>query len=54
LPARDRQILLLHAEGYRYREIAEALNLVESGIGTYLSRARKAFRDAWGGCDDAS
>jgi RNA polymerase sigma-70 factor (ECF subfamily) len=54
LPARDREILLLHAEGYRYREIAEALNLVESGIGTYLSRARKAFRDAWGGCDDAS
>jgi RNA polymerase sigma factor (sigma-70 family) len=48
---RDRKLLLLHAEGYRYREIADALNLPETGIGTYLARARKAFRSACESCD---
>ena len=48
---RDRKLLLLHAEGYRYREIADALNLPATGIGTYLARARKAFRSACESCD---
>jgi RNA polymerase sigma-70 factor (ECF subfamily) len=44
LPERDRQLLLLRHEGYSYREIAQILNLVPSGIGTMLARASEAFR----------
>ena len=47
LPERDRQILLLHAEGYRYREIALALRLNAASVGTLLARARRAFRDSY-------
>ena len=47
LPERDRQILLLHGEGYRYREIALALRMNEASVGTLLARARRAFRDAY-------
>lgn len=44
---RERQLLLLHAEGYRYSEIATALDLNEASVGTLLARARRAFREAW-------
>ena len=44
LSERERQLLLLHAEGYRYREIAGALGLNEASMGTLLARARRAFR----------
>ena len=47
LPERDQRILLLHAEGYRYREIALALQLNEASVGTLLARARRAFREAY-------
>ena len=47
LPERDRRILLLRAEGYSYREIATAIELAESGVGTLLARARQAFRTTW-------
>jgi RNA polymerase sigma-70 factor (ECF subfamily) len=47
LPGRERQMLLLHAEGYRYAEIATALELKETSVGTLLARARRAFRQAW-------
>jgi RNA polymerase sigma-70 factor (ECF subfamily) len=46
LTERDRQLLLLHAESYRYREIAAALELNESSIGTLLARAKRAFLEA--------
>jgi RNA polymerase sigma-70 factor (ECF subfamily) len=49
MPERERQLLLLHAEGYRYREIASALSLHEASVGTLLARAKRAFRDA---CED--
>lgn len=49
MPERERQLLLLHAEGYRYREIAEALSLHEASVGTLLARAKRAFRTA---CED--
>jgi RNA polymerase sigma factor (sigma-70 family) len=45
LPERERWLLLLHAEGYRYREIAEALELNEASVGTLLARAKRAFRE---------
>lgn len=51
LPARERSLLLLHAEGYRYRDIAEALGLHEASIGTLLARARQAFRLVYGSPD---
>jgi RNA polymerase sigma-70 factor (ECF subfamily) len=45
LPDRERSLLLLHAEGYRYREIAAALDLNEASVGTLLARARRAFKE---------
>jgi RNA polymerase sigma-70 factor (ECF subfamily) len=47
LPVRDRQILLLRHEGYSYREIAQAVGVAESGVGTLLARATAAFRRAF-------
>jgi RNA polymerase sigma factor (sigma-70 family) len=47
LPERDRQLLLLSAEGYSYRDLAATLDLNESSVGTLLARARKAFREAY-------
>jgi RNA polymerase sigma-70 factor (ECF subfamily) len=53
LTERERQILLLRAEGYGYRDLAAALDLNEASIGTLLARAKRAFRDAYGGDVDA-
>lgn len=47
LPERDRRMLLLHGEGYRYREIALALEMNEASVGTLLARARRSFREAY-------
>lgn len=47
LPERERQLLLLRAEGYAYRDIAIALELNEASVGTLLARARLAFREAY-------
>jgi len=46
LSERDRQLLLLRAESYRYREIAAALELNEASVGTLLARAKRAFLEA--------
>jgi RNA polymerase sigma-70 factor (ECF subfamily) len=47
LSDRERQLLLLRAEGYSYRHIALALDLNETSVGTLLARARDAFRATW-------
>jgi RNA polymerase sigma-70 factor (ECF subfamily) len=47
LTPRDRQALLLKHSGYSYREIAAALGLAETSIGTTLVRAGQAFRAAF-------
>ena len=52
--ARDRSLLLLRAEGFAYRDIAEALELNEASVGTMLARARDAFRQLWEETVDAS
>ncbi|HLS48332.1 MAG TPA: sigma-70 family RNA polymerase sigma factor [Gemmatimonadales bacterium] len=44
---RDREALLLKAEGFNYEEIAEALGLARGAIGTTLARARKRLVDAY-------
>ena len=46
LSLRDRQLLLLRAESYRYAEIALALGLNEGSVGTLLARAKRAFLEA--------
>jgi RNA polymerase sigma factor (sigma-70 family) len=47
LQERERQLLLLRAEGYGYREIARALELNEASVGTLLARAKQSFRDLY-------
>jgi RNA polymerase sigma factor (sigma-70 family) len=44
LPERDRALLLLRQEGYSYRELASAVGVQETSVGTLLSRAKEAFR----------
>ncbi len=46
LAQRDREMLLLRHEGFSYREIANALGVAETGVGTMLIRATEAFRAA--------
>jgi RNA polymerase sigma factor (sigma-70 family) len=53
LGERERQLLLLRAEGYGYRELAVALDLHEASVGTLLARAKRAFREAYEGSADA-
>ena len=47
LSTRDRQALLLRHSGHSYREIAIALSVAETGVGTMLIRASQAFRRAY-------
>ncbi len=47
LEDRDRQLLLLRAEGYSYRDMASVLGLNENSVGTLLARAKRAFREAY-------
>ena len=47
LKDRERSLLLLAAEGYRYREISSILGLGERSVGTLLRRAKEAFRAAY-------
>ncbi|MBA3258421.1 MAG: hypothetical protein H0T68_03010, partial [Gemmatimonadales bacterium] len=49
-----RSLLLLHTEGYSYRDLAVALGLNEASVGTLLARARRAFRRCYGETSDAS
>jgi RNA polymerase sigma-70 factor (ECF subfamily) len=48
LTERERELLLLRAEGYSYRDLAVALQLHEPSVGTLLARAKRAFREAYG------
>jgi RNA polymerase sigma factor (sigma-70 family) len=48
LTERERELLVLRAEGYSYRDLAVALQLHEPSIGTLLARAKRAFREAYG------
>ena len=51
LAPREQELLLLRAEGYSYREMAEALELNEASVGTLLARAKRAFRLVYEGPD---
>lgn len=47
LTERDRDALLLKAEGFSYEDIAATLGLSRGAIGTTLARARQRLIEAW-------
>jgi RNA polymerase sigma-70 factor (ECF subfamily) len=47
LTERDREALLLKAEGFNYDEIAATLGLARGAIGTTLARARRRLVEAY-------
>lgn len=47
LPEREREMLLLFAEGFSYRDIAAVVGLKEASVGTLLARARRAFQASY-------
>jgi RNA polymerase sigma factor (sigma-70 family) len=48
LDSRDRAVLMLRCSGFSYAEIAEAVGLAASSVGTTLARAQHRFREAYG------
>lgn len=57
LPERDRTLLLMRAEGFRYEEIARAVDVAPGSVGTLLTCATRRFIAAYSGReggDDAS
>ncbi len=54
LPPRDRRLLILRHEGFSYREIAAALGIATSSVGTLLARATAALSRAYKGMTHAS
>lgn len=47
MKVRDAQLLLLRYTGLSYREVAEALDIAPSSVGTLLARAEKAFEERY-------
>jgi RNA polymerase sigma factor (sigma-70 family) len=47
LSIRDQRLLILRHEGFSYREIAEALDIALSSVGTLLARATAALSKAY-------
>ncbi|MFV1988330.1 MAG: sigma-70 family RNA polymerase sigma factor [Gemmatimonadota bacterium] len=46
LSDRDRQMLLMREEGFRYSEIAKAIDVAPGSVGTLLARALRRFAAA--------
>lgn len=47
VPERDRMMLLMRAEGFRYAEIAEIVGVATGSVGTLLARASRRFADVY-------
>lgn len=47
LPERDRIMLLMREEGFRYAEIARAIDVAPSSVGTLIARAVKRFVEVY-------
>jgi RNA polymerase sigma-70 factor (ECF subfamily) len=47
IPARDRQLLLMREEGFKYEEMARTLGVAPSSVGTLIARALRRFADAY-------
>ena len=43
MPARDREMLLMRYSGFSYREIADAVDVAATSVGTLLARAERRF-----------
>ncbi len=43
LDPRDRQMLLMREEGFAYKEVAEAVGVAHTSVGTLLARAQRRF-----------
>ena len=54
IPDRDREILLMRYEGFSYKEIARAVDVAHTSIGTLLARAEARFVDALGGREETA
>ena len=57
LSERDRTILLMREEGFRYAEIADAIGVKHTSVGALVARALRRFSAAWAaldGTDDTS
>jgi RNA polymerase sigma-70 factor (ECF subfamily) len=54
MPARDRECLMLRAEGLRYREIAQALGVSLGGVAKSLARGLDKIANAERSCRDFS
>ncbi len=54
LDARDRAVLMLRHSGFSYAEIAEAIGIAPSSVGTTLARAQRRFREVYEGSDKSS
>jgi RNA polymerase sigma factor (sigma-70 family) len=53
LDDRERVLLLLREEGFSYKELAEAVGVQPSSVGTLLVRARRRFAERMNGEGDA-
>lgn len=47
LSERDQQLLLMREEGFKYHEMAEAVGVAPSSIGTLISRAVTRFTEVY-------
>lgn len=52
LKPRDRTILLMREEGFRYAEIAEAVGVAPGSVGTLAARALRKFQEAYPSDED--
>lgn len=43
MPERDRQLLLMREEGFRYEEMAQVVGVAPGSVGTLIARALKRF-----------
>ena len=47
LDPRDRELLLMREEGFSYGEMAEAVGVQATSVGTLLARTQRRFTNAW-------
>ena len=47
LPERDQTMLLMREEGFKYAEIAEAVDVAPGSVGTLLARAARRFETSY-------
>ncbi len=47
IPERDRQLLMMREEGFRYHEIAQVVGVAPGSVGTLIARAIKRFMEVY-------